>query len=155
MNATTKTTKNYIREISISMKKSNNQMLKFQLTSSRDSFEFFRNQFDDSIGVYESVMVLYLDNSNNTIGWQKHSQGGLNTCLVDVRLIMATALTSLANGVVICHNHPSGSLRPSTPDDNITAKLVEAGKILDIRVLDHLIITEDNGYFSYADDGRI
>ena len=144
----------HLREIKISMQKSETDFENFKISSSRDSYLFFKNQFEDSINIYESVYVLYLDQAHNCIGWIKVSQGGINSSIVDLRLILSIALKCLATAFIICHNHPSGNLRPSAEDKKITERLKEAGKLLDIIILDHLIITEDS-YFSFADEGLI
>lgn len=144
----------YLREIKISMQKNENDFENFKINSSRSSYQFFKKQLGETINVFESVLVIYLDNSLNSLGWLKVSQGGINSSIVDVRLIMGTALKCFATGFIICHNHPSGNLNPSREDKHITEKLKEAGKLLDIQIMDHLIITEDN-YFSFADDGMI
>lgn len=144
----------YLREIKISMQKNENDFESFKINSSASSYQFFKKQFGETINVFESVFVIFLDNRLNSLGWLKVSQGGISSSIVDIRLVMGTALKCLASGFIICHNHPSGSLNPSQEDKNITEKLKEAGKILDINVLDHLIITEES-YFSFADEGII
>jgi len=80
--------------------------------------------------------------------------GGINGTVADVRLLFATAVQSLATSVIIAHNHPSGTLEPSNADIQLTDKIKEAGKLMDISLLDHLIIT-DYGYYSFADEGRM
>lgn len=75
--------------------------------------------------------------------------------MIDIRLVMATALGCLATTIIVCHNHPSGNLKPSSADEKITEQLVNAGKTLRISVLDHIIITSENGYFSFAENGLI
>lgn len=145
---------NYLREIKISMEKKKGDFEVFTITTPEESAEFFRKQFGDTIDVYESFMVLYLNNSNETIGWQKISSGGINQCVVDIRILMGTALKALSTQMIVCHNHPSGSLRPSEADKKITKQINEACKILEIRLLDHLIVTE-NSYFSFANEGLI
>ena len=88
------------------------------------------------------------------IGASQVSMGGLEHGFVDVRIIYQTALMAHATGFILVHNHPTGVLHPSKPDEELTKKIVGAGKILDIRLLDHLIISEDT-YFSFADEGII
>jgi len=82
------------------------------------------------------------------------SQGGISGTIIDVRIIMKMALDKLASSIILCHNHPSGNLIPSEADKEITKKIKEAGKFMDIPVLDHLIIGND-AYFSFADEGLI
>lgn len=102
----------------------------------------------------EEVYLLLLNNMNRVIDHVKISSGGLTASAFDVRVVMREALMKRATAIALSHNHPSGNLKPSREDDNITASVVAACKIMNIRFLDHLVITQ-NGYFSYSDDGRI
>jgi DNA repair protein RadC len=88
------------------------------------------------------MICIFLNRQNNTIGWFKVSQGGLSGTVIDIRLILATALNCLASAIILCHNHPSGNLHPSEADISMTKKLQEASKLMDIQVLDHIILTE-------------
>jgi len=129
------------------------EVLSETIHSSGDVARVFRQIWDqDSLVVYESVLCLFLDRQNRTIGWMKVSQGGLSSSIVDNRLILVTALNCLATGLILAHNHPSGSLDASEADRQHTQKLKEACKILDIELLDNLILTE-TGYTSFADCG--
>ncbi|MFV8370483.1 RadC family protein [Flavobacterium sp. LB2R40] len=101
---------------------------------------------------HEEFWIIYLNNSNKVISKSQLSKGGITGTLVDVRIVFKTALEMGATALVLCHNHPSGSLIPSDTDKHITRKLKLAGDSLEIKVLDHLIITE-NSYFSFADEG--
>lgn len=101
---------------------------------------------------YEEFWVLYLSRSNKIISSEKISQGGVSGTVVDVKLIFKPALEKLASGIILCHNHPSGNKQPSSEDVNITRKCSEAGKILSVNVLDHIIISH-NEYYSFADSG--
>ncbi len=103
---------------------------------------------------HEEFWVIYLNNSNKVIHKKQLSKGGITGTLVDTRLIFNKALELLATGIVICHNHPSGALKPSNSDKNLTNKIKQAGVTLDIKVLDHLIITEKE-YFSFADNNLL
>jgi DNA repair protein RadC len=102
----------------------------------------------------EYFFMLLLNRANKVIGYYKLSEGGISGTIVDIRLAFATALKGLASGIILAHNHPSGNLCPSEEDKRVTKKFVEAGKLLDIAVLDHLIVTTDS-YFSFADEGLI
>jgi len=148
-----KTYKSNLPEITLKLKKGN--ALKSKITSSKDAADIFRQVWDnDSLDICESVLVVFLNRQNNTIGWFKVSQGGLNATIVDNRLILVTALNCLASSIIICHNHPSGNLKPSKADIKITKKLKDAATLLEIQVLDHIILTEKN-YFSMRDEGII
>lgn len=103
---------------------------------------------------HEEFWILYLNNSNKVIQKNQLSKGGITGTLVDVRLVMKMAIEVGAVGLILAHNHPSGSLKPSEADKQITQKLKSAADSLDIKVIDHLIITE-KAYFSFADESLI
>jgi DNA repair protein RadC len=129
---------------------------KFKIDSSRKSHEYFQTIFENDMGLdmVESAYAIYLSRNNNVIGWVKLSQGGLTGTVIDVRLVLSYALQCLAPAIVIAHNHPSGNLKPSQADINITNKLREACSLFEIRFLDHLIVSSD-GYYSFADEGMM
>ena len=147
--------KGFIPEISITLKRGAEH--KCKITGSKDAAELFRLFIDeDTIECYEQSVVLYLNRANNTIGWFKVSQGGLAGTVIDVRLIFATGLGMLSTSMILCHNHPSGNLNPSEQDAKITRQVKEAGKILDMPILDHIIIAPNTkDYFSFADEGYL
>lgn len=101
---------------------------------------------------HEEFWILYLNNSNKVLRKQQLSKGGMTGTLVDTRLVMKQALAEGATALILAHNHPSGTLRASKADQSITQKLLAAGELLDIKILDHLIVTE-HAYFSFADEG--
>lgn len=101
---------------------------------------------------HEEFWIIYLNNSNKVLQKNQLSKGGITGTLVDVRLVMKNALEFGATSLILVHNHPSGTLKPSEADKKLTKKLILAGENLDIKVLDHLIITESS-YFSFADEG--
>ncbi len=103
---------------------------------------------------HEEFWIVYMNNANKVIHKSQLSKGGITGTLVDVRLVMKTAIEVGATGLILAHNHPSGTLKPSEADKQITKKLKTASESLDIKVLDHLIITEKT-YFSFADEGLI
>ncbi|MEZ7496167.1 DNA repair protein RadC [Leeuwenhoekiella aequorea] len=103
---------------------------------------------------HEEFWILYLNNANKVLTMHQLSKGGMTGTLVDVRLVLKKALETGAVALIVAHNHPSGTLKPSQADKNITEKLQQAAKSLDIKVLDHLIITE-KAYFSFADKGLL
>jgi len=103
---------------------------------------------------HEEFWVLLLNRNNLVIDKMMVSQGGISGTVIDVRIILKMALDKLACSIILCHNHPSGNLIPSEADKDITKKIKEAGKHMDIPVLDHLIIAND-AYFSFADEGLI
>jgi len=120
------------------------------ITSSASVFELMQPVIGEL--PHEEFWILYLNNSNKVIQKNQLSKGGITGTLVDVRLVFKTALEVGAVGLILAHNHPSGTLKPSQADKNLTQKLKTAARSLDIKILDHLIITE-NAYLSFADDG--
>jgi DNA repair protein RadC len=123
-----------------------------QITQSRDAFDIFQPLLGDL--PHEEFWILLLNRSHRVIDKFMVSRGGLTGTVIDVRIILKTALEKLASAMILCHNHPSGSLVPSEADEQITRKIRDAGKMLDIPALDHLIIANDR-YFSFADEGKI
>lgn len=123
-----------------------------KITSSRDVFEMFQPILMDL--PFEEFWVLYLNRSNKILEKRRISQGGITGTVIDPRIIFKAGVELRASGIILCHNHPSGNLRPSDQDIAITRKLREGGEVLDISVLDHLIVTEA-GYFSMSDEGII
>lgn len=123
---------------------------KKKITSSTDVFELLQPIIGEL--EHEEFWIVYLNNSNKVIQKNQLSKGGMTGTLVDVRLVMKNALEVGATGLILAHNHPSGTLKPSEADKEITQKLKLAAQSLDIKVLDHLIVTE-KAYFSFADDG--
>ncbi len=103
---------------------------------------------------HEEFWVLYLNNSNKVIAKEQLSKGGITATMVDVRLLFKKAVSLATVGVIVCHNHPSGKLTPSKSDEVLTQKIKEAGQTLDIKLLDHLIITQKD-YFSFADNQKL
>ena len=105
--------------------------------------------------VHEEFWVIFLNRANRVIGKMKASQGGISGTVTDVRLIMKAAIERLASGMIICHNHPSGNMHPSESDTRITQKVNEAGNLMDIQLLDHIIITSGSDYYSFGDNGLL
>ena len=103
---------------------------------------------------HEEFWALFLNNSNKVVAKNQISKGGLTATVVDVRLLFKRALELAAVAIIVCHNHPSGKLQPSDADQQLTQKINEAGTTLDIKLLDHLIITE-KAYFSFADENLL
>lgn len=122
------------------------------ISNSSDAYVIFKNQLSDLRT--EEFWALFLNQSNKVVHISQLTQGGINQSIVDVRILFKTALDNFSTGIIIAHNHPSGSLKPSREDLNITQKVKEAGKFLNIQLLDHLIITQ-NAYFSFSDEGLV
>lgn len=123
---------------------------RISVNSSKDVYNYFHPIMADL--VHEEFWVLYLNRSNKIIDKYKLSQGGISGTVTDIRLILKRAIEVLASSFIVCHNHPSGNLKPSENDTNITCKLKSAALQMDINLLDHIIIA-NNSYFSYTDEG--
>lgn len=121
-----------------------------KITSSKAVFEIMQPEIGEL--PHEEFWVLFLNNSNAVISKSQLSKGGITGTSVDIRLIFKLALENSATGLILCHNHPSGNLKPSDADKKITRKICDAGDNLDVKVLDHLIITESK-YYSFVDEG--
>lgn len=133
-------------------KSSSQSKKKRQIKSSKDAFDLLAPLCQDAPN--EKFIVLHLSQSNQALFKSIISIGGVAATVVDPKMIFKEALDKRAVSIILCHNHPSGNLKPSQADLDITKKLVSGGKMLDINVLDHLIIGDDQ-YFSFADEGLI
>lgn len=123
-----------------------------QITCSLDIYKYFQPLMCDL--PHEEFWILLLDRGNKIIDRVRISQGGVWETVVDSKIIFKEALLRLASGLVLCHNHPSGNMKPSEADDNVTNKIKEGAKCMDITVLDHIIVCEKT-YYSYADEGKL
>lgn len=123
-----------------------------QIKSSIDIFNLFQPILGDL--PHEESWILLLNSANKIIKRLQVSKGGLNGITIDIRMIMKESIESLATGIILVHNHPSGNLTPSREDDDITTKLSVASSFVDIQMIDHVIITDD-GFYSYKDENRI
>jgi len=122
------------------------------IRSSRDVYELFYPQLCDL--PYEELWVALVSRAAKVIEQVKIGQGGAGMIHVDIQIIMKAAINSLCAGIALCHNHPSGNTNPSQEDDKLTFRLIEAAKLFNIKILDHVILC-DNNYYSYADEGRL
>lgn len=123
-----------------------------QISSSKMIYERMRCHIANLS--HEEIWIILLNRRNQVLKEFRATSGGQNASVFDVRMVMKRALLEEACGLIMCHNHPSGNLKPSPQDDNITRTLQNAGKALDINVLDHVIVTV-GGYYSYNDEGRM
>jgi DNA repair protein RadC len=125
------------------------------ILTSTDAVNVFRILWEDGkMDLVEQFKVLFLNRANKVIGIYNVSTGGITGTIADPRLILTAALKSNAVSLVLCHNHPAGSLKPSKADEELTQKIIGAGKFLDIKVLDHVILSSES-YFSFADEGLL
>lgn len=125
---------------------------RLKVTSSKDAFEMIRGDLMDLN--HEEFWLVLLKRNNEVLKKEMISRGGVSGTVVDAKIIFKRALEETASGLILAHNHPSGNTKPSQEDINLTKRIKEAGKSLDISVLDHLIIT-DSSYFSFADEGLL
>jgi DNA repair protein RadC len=123
------------------------------VTSAKDAYEILFNNWNmNKIEMVEQFYVLLLNSANNVIGMSEISSGGFTATLADPKVIFGMALKANCCKLILAHNHPSGNLKPSDADLKLTRRLVEGGKILDLEVLDHLIVTRDR-FYSFGDEG--
>lgn len=126
-----------------------------KITSSKDIYNILRQVWDENkIDMLEEFKVIFLNRANRVTGVYDASSGGITGTVADPRLILAAAIKSLSVSIVLSHNHPSGNLKPSRADEELTIKIKEAASYHDIKVLDHIIITSE-AYFSFADEGLL
>ena len=127
------------------------------INNSRDMANLMREIFPvDEIGMKEFFYIILLNRGGKILGMKRISEGGITGTVADPRIIYGIAVKSLAVGMIVAHNHPSGNLKPSRADEDLTEKLVGAGKFLDIKVMDHIILSGvSEEYFSFADEGLI
>ncbi len=127
-------------------------LVRKKITSSSDAFALLQPLIGEL--THEEFWIVYLNNSNKVLQTSQLSKGGITGTIVDVRLVYKTAIQLGAVGIILAHNHPSGTLKPSQSDLDLTSKLKTAGNSLDIKVLDHIIVTQ-KAYFSFADSGTL
>ena len=145
-----------VSEIKISYKNRVTSSNLTKISASSDAAKILFETWDnDTIELHESFKIMLLNNSNIVKGIYEISSGGITGTLVDIRIIFAVVLKSLSTSIILAHNHPSGNLKPSEADKRLTSKIKQASELLDIKLLDHLIITPSQEYFSFADDGII
>ncbi len=126
-----------------------------QITTAEDAYKVLLEIWDDNkIDLVEQFKVLFLNRANKVLGAYEVSSGGITGTIADPRIIFAAALKANCCSIIISHNHPSGNLKPSRQDEELTQKIKQAGQLLDIKLLDHLIITNE-AYFSFANEGLL
>ena len=148
-----KTNETYLNELSITYNKKlfSDITIKNSNTTELLIKEIYK-QTSSEIELKEYFFIILLNRANEVIGYHKISEGGICATLVDIRIAFAIALKSLAVGMILTHNHPSGNLKPSEQDIKLTKDFGKAGDLLDIKVFDHIIITA-NSYCSLLDEG--
>jgi DNA repair protein RadC len=136
----------------INRRRAKEQLFQTKIVSSIDVVDYLKARIGDE--QVENFYVIYLNKGNRILDFEKLSQGGISGTVADPRVILKKSLEINAVALILSHNHPSGSIKPSTADEAITQKIKEAAKNFDIKVLDHIIVGAD-GYFSFADEGLL
>ena len=143
-----------LAEIKVSYK--SKQKSRVRVLTSMDAFNILYPLYDkDTIEFQEQFFLLLLNRMNVVLGWIKLSTGGSSGTVVDPKMVFGIALQTFSCNIMLSHNHPSGNLLPSKNDIALTQNIVKSGKLLEIELLDHLIITHDEKYYSFADEGNM
>ena len=124
-----------------------------RVSISSDAENIFRMNWSGDMELVEEFNVLFLNRANYVKGIFRLSRGGITGTVADPRILFATALKGLAVGIIVAHNHPSGSTKPSSQDIELTRRLKEGGKLIDIQLIDHIILAPHSGFYSFADEG--
>ena len=136
------------------LKATDSEFTKVKITSSESAEKFIRQFYGDDLEIFESFFILLLNRANETIGYAKISQGGIVGTVVDKKILLKYVVESLASGIILAHNHPSGNTNPSQADLNITKDLQQLCKLVDSEILDHVILTADS-FYSFADNEKL
>ena len=144
-----------VSEIQLSYKTKVKPSQRPKILSSKDAYNILLESWDDDkLEFVEQFKVLLLNRANRVLGVCKISTGGVSGTVADPKLIFAAAINANASAIILAHNHPSGQLKPSSADINLTKKIKEGGQFLEIPVLDHIIVTSES-YYSFADEGLL
>lgn len=125
------------------------------IKKSRDAYDLLRQTWNDNtLDLLEEFKMLLLNRANRVLGLIQLSSGGITGTVADPRLILGAAIKAAATGIILSHCHPSGNLKPSRADEELTEKIASAARLVDVKVLDHIIVTRDQ-YYSFADEGLL
>jgi len=133
-------------------RKTEDKIKREQIVTSKDAVDIFQPLLGDN--AHEEFWILFLNRANVVTGKHAVSSGGMTGTVVDPKMVFKAALDAKAVGIILCHNHPSGNVKPSQQDVDLTKKLAAAGKLMEISVLDHIIVAQ-SGYYSFADEGMM
>lgn len=136
------------------LKTSQTDLEQVKISNSENAADFIRQFYSDDIEIYESFFILLMNRANKVTGYAKISQGGVCGTIVDKKILLKYVVDSLASGVIIAHNHPSGNTSPSDADIRITKDVKELCKLVDSILMDHVILTADS-FYSFADNGNL
>lgn len=146
---------NIVSEVELTYKNNVPYNQRQKISNSQGAYEILTNLFPENTMDYrETFIVLYLNRANQVLGYSVISQGGTSSTTVDIKMVIQTALLANASCIMLAHNHPSGNVQPSSDDNKITKRIIEAARLFDITVLDHIIITNES-YYSFTDNGNI
>ena len=146
---------NIVSEVELTYKNNVPYNQRQKISNSQGAYEILTNLFPENTMDYrETFIVLYLNRANQVLGYSVISQGGTSNTTVDIKMVIQTALLANASCIMLAHNHPSGNLHPSSDDNRITNRIIEAARLFDITVLDRIIITNES-YYSFTDNGNI
>lgn len=144
-----------ISEINLSYRPSPQSRKMNPIQCSNDAYRILKDLYNpDLICAREEFIVIYLNNTGRVLGHFKAFIGGISSVTCDLKIILGVGLKSLASSIILSHNHPSGNLKPSQSDLNMTKKVLKACQVLEIQLFDHILIS-DEGYFSFADEGLL
>jgi len=146
-----------VAEISVSYINKQRASERPTISSSSDAHKHLLSGFNpDTISLQEQFVVLYLNRANQVLGIYKVASGGISSLIVDPRMILSVALKIAASSIICSHNHPSGNMKPSRQDEELTQKLKEGARFLDVKILDHLIVSPcGQDYYSFGDEGLL
>ena len=151
-----KTTQTNIAEVCLIYKSKVKASERPKVTCSKDAFTLFYESWNPAtIEHVEEFKILLMNRSNSVLGIMDVSKGGISGCSVDIRVIFQAAIKANASGIIVSHSHPSGNLNPSESDSRLTQKIKEGGNVMEIQLLDHIILTPDGEYYSFADNGLL
>ena len=141
-----------VAEVQLSYKSNVKSSTRYKINSSQDAYKLLIKYFPDNTIEYKVVL---LNQSNRVLGIVPISEGGISATYVDARLILQAALLANATQIIMAHNHPSGSMKPSTLDDALTEKARKVAELMEIHVADHIILSPEQEYYSYHDEGKL
>lgn len=143
-----------VKELEINYRPGNYYIKQQSICNSKDAHAAIKRSFDlNTIACQEQMIVMYLDHANHPKGILKLSKGGVSSTVADIRLILSVGLKCLASSFIIAHNHPSGNLDASEQDKRLTRQIFEAGKLVELLLIDHLIVGPNLSYSSFKDEG--
>ena len=126
-----------------------------RIHSSKESYDILKTFYEDCMQHHEECWAMYLNGAGRLLGVSCVSRSGMNSTVVDIRIVLQTALVSHASGIILSHNHPSGSLRPTAEDIDLTRRVMHALESIEVLLVDHLIIGAEDTYLSYMDEGML